>query len=152
MAYDAMPGFVWVIESDVIEHYCPDEYAAFMEAVSSIPDHDADDILFFLGKGIMYADPDEFGVIINDEYDVDITEETYLYLIKLHNELCEAFEEATHTHIELVTIDNEDEGSCYDEVSGAVWSIDATMIMPAVEDLMKQHNDKISNKGYCLYG
>lgn len=106
MSYDAMAGYVYVLDTDIFENTTPEAYQSFLDALE---EHG------FNTDTLAYAlDTDDFM-----DLPEDVPEDENPVLDAYQN-FVEIFKAKTGLEIELVVIDGQSE---YDEVNGPTWAV-----------------------------
>ena len=131
MAYDAMAGYIYQIDQDVIAESIPDIFQKFLEVLERL-----EITTDTLGSAF---DCDEFEMLGVDEEHYDSIEDSYNLVLR-------TFEAKTGLQVALTTIDP---GSAYNEVVGPAWHVlNATRPTLAAE----RFSDHIEQKFFCHFG
>lgn len=134
MAYDAMAGYIYELDSDVFAETIPDTYQSFLDVLER-HEVSTDD----LGLAM---DCDDWNVTgVDDEEAIEEMEDAYKQVRRM-------FEAKTGLQIVLTYVDN-DSGSRYNEVGGGVWHV-----LNAVEptEPAKTFERFIDQKFFCTFG
>jgi hypothetical protein len=132
MAYDAMAGFVYSLDTDLLAEKVPSEYQTFLDNLEKCE-----------------ADIDGFAMSAVDGMFLDIeNEEDEEALVASYFALKEAFRRETGLTIQLTYV-QESEASSYNEVSGGVWEVlNAIQFTPEAQ----KFEGKIELQFFCIYG
>lgn len=153
MSHGAMSGSLWQLDTALIEKHAPEAWNAFQDCLKELNIDETG--LFEFGKTIMYGESEYFMEWLTDgAWDVDDaneenTQQAYHSVWNHYTSVVTAFKAATGCTIDLFTVDNEDNGSPYDDLRGeVVWTIDAVMMRPEVAAL----GDGVDFKTWTVYG
>lgn len=150
MPHGAMAGYVWAIEPTIIYKHAP---AAMKEFIDFITTREID--LHSFGETLDQGESTPFYEYLSSDYglglDADEAMKVYDIVWIRYQAVVHSFWNNTKCTIELTTVDDGDgdNGSPYNEVSGPVWVIDATVIRPEVAALGE---GAVDIKFYCVYG
>lgn len=141
MSYDAMAGFVYSLDTDLLAEKVPSEYQTFLDNLENC-EADIDGFAMSAVEGFE-------GNFFREVMFLDIeNEEDEEALVASYFALQEAFKRETGLEIELVYI-QEDEASQYNEVSGGVWNVNnAIQFTPEAQ----KFEGKINLQFFCIYG
>lgn len=137
MSHDAMAGYVYTLNPDLIVQHAKPELDALMEAVDA-----ADFTLTF--EVAKWWDTQDWDCVSAD----DTTDEQLDAIETAFKAVQAKMLEATGLEIGMTYID-EDSGSVYNEVSGGVWFVvNATeFTAPA-----KKYEEYITHNFFCIFG
>lgn len=130
MAYDAMAGYIYHLDTDVFAETTPEAYRSFLEVLEQ-SGVDTDTLAYAL-------DSDDFSDMDPDA-DVDT-------LVEAYKNFREIFEARTGLKVTLTMIES---GSEYNDVVGPVWHV-----LNAVEPTApaKEYERFIQQKFFCHFG
>lgn len=142
MSHGAMSGYFYQLEVEVIKKHAQTEYDKF---INYTKDNEID--LLDFANCVAQSDED----YLNGGYETtDVSADVIMRCNDFYKLLIKSFKRATGCVIELIPVDNEDNGSPYDDVdAGAYWAIDAMMQRPEVTALGE---GAVSHKSFVVYG
>lgn len=133
MSYDAMAGYLYELNSDVFSETIPGAYQTFLEVLER---HDigTDDV----AQAITY----------DDWFMTDLEDPAIEEIEASYKQVQRMFEAKTGLKVSLTYID-EDSGSQYNDVSGAVWGVDNAIQLTEPARTFERF---IEQKFFCLFG
>lgn len=140
MSHDAMAGYVYELDQDLIVQHAKEELDHLMACLEAVDF----DLSYDLAK---WCDTKDWEHATWD-YSDESTDEQIDAIEAAFKAVQEKMLAETGLEITMTYIDN-DEGSEYNEVEGGVWCvINATQFTPPAE----KHQEYISHKFFCIFG
>lgn len=142
MSHGAISIYFYQLEVDVIKEHSQTQYDEF---IIFTKDNEID--LLDFANCVAQGDDNYLN---GDHETTDVSCDVIEKSKDLYNRLIESFKQTTGCIIELMPVDNEDNGGPYDDVdAGAYWAVDAMMKRPEVTALGE---GVVSHKSFVVYG